>query len=113
MKPPTNEPSQIDCGSGEYRFRVGDRFYYQFTRHGSVGIYAEFEIKGDAVKFEREIAEYVYPERVKQPGITGADKERVKWVFEAVAAGRSVVHVMHLFRGRIEEECNIAIIVNG
>ncbi len=111
MKPPHKEITRAECRDETYHFNVGDQFYVQYTRHGSVGIDAEIEVDGKGVvEVERREAEYLYPERLK-PGMTGGDKEVVRWFFTTIGPGTAQIIVRRLFRFEVESECTIRIIV--
>ncbi len=111
MKPPHEKIARAECRDEGYHFNVGDQFYVQYTRHGSVGIDAEIEVTGDGVvEVERREAEYLHPERLK-PGWTGGDKEHVRWFFRAIGPGTARIIVRRLFRFEVESECTIRAIV--
>ncbi|MFX0056309.1 MAG: hypothetical protein ACFFAX_15395 [Promethearchaeota archaeon] len=107
MKPKDAEMRQIECTRAicEVRVQVGERFFYQFHRHGSVGEDAEFEIDDDTVIYlEDTETEYVNPENMKKPGWTGGDAERGRWIFRALRPGKATLTIRILFRFEVEEE---------
>jgi len=92
-------------------FKVGNRFYYQFRRHGSVGIDGEFDIEDTTViQHEDTRFKYTHPENLK-PGWTGGDDERGKWLFRALKAGETKITIRKMFRGRIDEQFSIRLVV--
>jgi hypothetical protein len=107
MKSKKNEMRQIECTKAlcEVTVQVGERFFYEFHRHGSVGEDAEFEIDDDTVIYlEDTETEYIHPENMKKPGWTGGDAERGKWIFRALRPGRTTLTIRIMFRFEVEEE---------
>ncbi len=113
MRPPHGDIRRVTCEEGSIRVAAGESFCFEYMRHGSVGEDAEFTIDGQCVEFQREEAEYLHPERMEMPGITGADEERVRWIFRATGTGEATIHIRYLFRGTIDRECDIRVIVTG
>lgn len=114
VKPPSDEIPKIECSgeSNSVTFSVGDEFYYQFHRHGSVGEDAEYIIGDESiVTYLRTEAEYLHPEHMKKPGWTGGDAERVKWFFKANRKGTTTLTINILFRFDIESSCILKITV--
>ncbi|NWF95050.1 MAG: hypothetical protein HXY34_02810 [Candidatus Thorarchaeota archaeon] len=106
MKPNSKEVRRVECTQPECEVElgVGEEFYYQFHRHGSVGEETEFSIdRTDIVRHEKTSLEYVHPDRVR-PGWTGGDMERGEWFFKAIKAGTARLTIRELFRGRLENE---------
>ncbi len=116
MKPPEDDPVKLEC-KGDYtvvNLTIGDEFYYQFHRHGSVGEDAEFIVEDNSiVKHLRTETEYLHPEHMKKPGWTGGDAERGKWFFQALKAGQTDLTINILFRFEIESTCTIKIVVES
>ncbi|MBN2230370.1 MAG: hypothetical protein JW779_12345 [Candidatus Thorarchaeota archaeon] len=115
MKPENEEEIQrITCAGDDsiIAFYVGNKFYYQFHRHGSVGEDAQFTI-GDTsvITHEGTETEYLHPEHMKKPGWTGGDAERGKWFFKAIKKGRTTIVIEELFRFEVESKCTINILV--
>ena len=114
MKPPKEEILKVQCKDDDtvLKLSVGDEFYYQFHRHGSVGEDAEFMIEDDSIITHMKTeTEYLHPEHMKKPGWTGGDAERGKWFFKALKAGTTTLKVNILFRFEIESSCTITIVV--
>lgn len=114
MKPPKDEIQRVEC-SGEtslVKISIGNEFYYQFHRHGSVGEDAEY-ILGDesVISYLRTEAEYLHPEHMKKTGWTGGDAEQVKWFFKAIKKGTTTLTINTLFRFDTESSCVINITV--
>jgi len=109
MDKETTEPLRVRCGES-HTLPVGTLFFFQYTRHGSVGEDATFEFnERGIIEFVGEEAEYLHPERIREPGITGADEERVRWIFRTAGPGEVIIHVKYLFRGTVEQECSVVI----
>ena len=107
MKSKDTEMRQIECLKAicEVTVQVGERFFYQFHRHGSVGEDAEFEIDDDTVIYlEDTESEYVNPENMKKPGWTGGDAEKGRGIFRALRPGKATLTIRILFRFEVEEE---------
>ncbi len=114
MKPPKDEIPRVECKGEDtvLKISVGDEFYYQFHRHGSVGEDAEFSIEDDSIITHTGTeAKYLHPEHMKKPGWTGGDAERGKWFFKALKAGGTTLKINILFRFKVESTCTITIIV--
>jgi len=113
MKPP-EEFREIKCEDEDSveRLSVGEVVWYAFSRHGSVGEDAEFEIENDEVLgHERTETEYIHIEKMKKPEWTGGDAERGKWYFRALRPGSTKLTVRILFRFEVESECTVKIVV--
>lgn len=114
MKPPQDEIAKVECKDKDavLKLSVGNEFYYQFSRHGSVGIDAEFEIGENSVIAHTDTeTEYLHPEHMKKPGWTGGDAEKGKWFFKALKAGGTTLKINTMFRFEVESSCTISIIV--
>lgn len=114
MKPPKDDILKVECTEENtvLKLSIGDEFYYQFHRHGSVGEDAEFKISDDSIiKHTDTQTEYLHPENMKKPGWTGGDAERGKWFFKALKQGETTLTINILFRFEIESTCTIPIIV--
>jgi hypothetical protein len=114
MKPDKEDIPRVLCAGDDsvLTFSVGDKFYYQFHRHGSVGEDAQFTI-GDpsVISHEGTETEYLHPENLKKPGWTGGDAERGKWFFKALKPGETTIVIEELFRFEIESRCTVNILV--
>lgn len=116
MKPPQDEITKVECNAEDavLKLSVGDEFYYQFHRHGSVGEDAEFEIEDDSIVVHTKTeTEYLHPENMKKPGWTGGDAEKGKWFFKALKAGGTTLKINILFRFEIESTCTLTIVVES
>ena len=95
------------------KVKVGQRFYYRFRRHGSVGIDAEFDIEDPAIiQHEDTRYKYMHPENLK-PGWTGGDDERGSWFFKALKPGVTRITVREMFRGRIDNQLSFTLVVEA
>jgi len=116
VKPPENDIPRVDCKGEDtvLKISVGDEFYYQFHRHGSVGVDAEFNLEDDSIITHTGTeAEYLHPEHMKKPGWTGGDAERGKWFFKALKVGGTTLKINILFRFEVESSCTITIVVKS
>ena len=114
MKPENDEIREINCEGEDSieRLTVGERVYYSFHRHGSVGEDAEFVIDNEEVlSHESSETEYIHIEKMKKPEWTGGDAERGKWFFKACRPGTARLTVRILFRFEVESECTVKIVV--
>lgn len=114
MEKSKDEILRIECKGEDavLRISVGDEFCYQFSRHGSVGIDAEFNIEDDSIiSHTKTEVEYLHPEHMKKPGWTGGDAERGKWFFKTLKAGGTTLRINTLFRFEVESSCTITIVV--
>jgi len=113
QKPMPPKAKKIECSESgsSYSFKAGDLFYYEFYRHGSVGKEVEFEISDGGVISQVDThEEYVHPENMK-PGWTGGDLQKGQWFFRADKSGTTSILIRNVFRGRLESECRIEIVV--
>lgn len=114
MKPPQDEIIRVECKNEDtvLKLSVGDEFYYQFHRHGSVGEDAEFEIGENSIIVHTDTeTEYLHPEHMKKPGWTGGDAEKGKWLFKALKAGGTTLKINIMFRFEVESSCTISVVV--
>jgi hypothetical protein len=111
MKPIPSEVVEVKCKGKETSITllVNREFWVGFSRHGSVGEDAEYEITDSSViSHERTETEYLHPERMKE-GWTGGDAERGRWFFRVNAPGTTSLIIRTLFRFDVESECRINI----
>lgn len=109
------EREKLECiGNVEsVELKTGERFCVAFHRHGSVGEDAEFEITNPTViAHEDTESVYLHPESMK-PGWTGGDAERCKWIFVALRPGTSDLIIRDMFRGEVESERTVNIVVTA
>jgi len=114
MKPPQEEILKVECKNEDtvLKLSVGDEFYYQFHRHGSVGEDAEFKIGDTSIVAHTDTqTEYLHPEHMKKPGWTGGDAEMGKWYFKALKAGGTILKINIMFRFELESSCTVTIVV--
>ena len=114
MKPPLDEVMRVDC-TGEkssIELHVGQEFYYQFHRHGSVGEDVEYVIGDESIiSYLKTETQYLHPENLKKPGWTGGDAEQGRWFFKAIKTGTTTLTINILFRFDIENSCILHISV--
>ncbi|MFQ5834001.1 MAG: hypothetical protein ACE5H4_14955 [Candidatus Thorarchaeota archaeon] len=113
MKKEIDATRRVECGFGgtSVTVQVGEKFYYEFHRHGSAGEDSEFEISDNTViMHERTESEYLHPERMK-PGRTGRDAELCKWFFKALRPGKATLTVRTMYRFEMKDECRIDVTV--
>ena len=93
------------------RAKVGDVLTYAGKIHGSVGFGLDYEIKDEPIiGYQNFTTDYHTPENMKA-GWTGGDGATGTYFFEAKKAGTTLLRLIHLFRGDIEEEHFVEIIV--
>lgn len=103
-----NNVSIIDLNklqTHQLTIKKGTKLTFSYRKHTSVGFEADFEIENEAVLVCRgDEIRYHYPERLKDPQITGADAATGKMVFEAIKAGKTRLTLQELFRFEVENE---------
>lgn len=89
--------------------KPGERIFYEASVHGSVGSSCKYVIEDSTVvKFVEEKTAYLYSERSNMPG---GDAAKETFYFEAVQPGNTRVTLQHMYRGNIETEKVINVIV--
>jgi hypothetical protein len=84
--------------------KVGEKAYFDYTLHASVGLYGSYEISDSTlIKMIQEDVKYDNPN--PPAGMTGADKAVATYIFEAKQTGKAKLIVKQLFRQ--EEESNL------
>lgn len=95
--------------AAEITLAPGRRMFYEYPLHLSVGVACRYVIEDDTiVKLAENKEVYKQPERL---GMPGADAATGTFVFEAINPGRTVVMLQHLFRGGIEKEIRVNVVV--
>lgn len=90
---------------------VGDTFVYTFHSHPSVGFEANFKLEPEGVlELEREDKIYDHPDRLEIVE-TGADGGQGLFVFVAKQVGSTILTVNHEFRGDLEEQAVIEVVI--
>lgn len=108
-----NKPIELKPENTDVRAALGDKISYSFYEHISVGFWAEFEIEDeDVIRHSGTNTTYDTPERMKEPGLTGADAARTSFFFEAIAVGTSMLIFRNIFRGNIETEYRFRITIS-
>lgn len=91
--------------------KVGDTLQYMYFKHSSVGNEVDFIISDEkCIELSDNKIEYKYPEKMK-PGWTGGDASNGVFIFKAISKGQCLLTLQNLFRGELEEEKKIKIIV--
>jgi len=89
--------------------KVGDKVSYHFKKHESVGFNAEYSISDETIlQFVESQTAYAQLEKLVI-GMTGADRAKGTFVFQALQAGQATLTVQHLYRGELESEKQIEI----
>jgi hypothetical protein len=104
---------ELKAENPEVQANAGNKLGYSFHEHMSVGYWAEFEIEDESVI--RHIGTdtvYNTPERMREPGMSGADAAKTTFFFEAISTGTSLLIVRNIFRGEIENEYKFRITVS-
>jgi hypothetical protein len=93
------------------RANVGDMLTYAGKIHGSVGFGLDYQIADtEIIGYQNFETRYHNPENMKK-GWTGGDGATGTYFFAAKKAGTTIVRLIHLYRGEIEEQHDIEIIV--
>ena len=96
----------------DLKAEIGDELAYVFYEHVSVGYMAEFDIEDESVvRHKGSETIYEQPERMNEPGITGADAAQTTFYFEAMAKGTTLLIIRNIFRMDIESEYRFRITV--
>lgn len=104
---------QLNPENTNLNLKTGDRLSYRFLEHVSVGYWAEFEIEDESVvKHIGSNTIYNTPERMEEPGITGADEAETTFYFEAISEGTTLLIIRNLFRMTPESEYRFRINVS-
>ncbi len=106
----------LAVGSGpmpEVRVRVGGVLQWTCPHHESVGIGSEVVIADPAVlALGSPELRYSHPDRLR-PGITGGDAAVLTYTAEALAPGATELRVRSLFRGELDGERAIRVVVEN
>jgi len=96
----------------EAALKINEEAYYSFKKHESVGFTAEYTIDDQSILqcIDTKI-EYHNPQRMKQD-MPGADSATGTFIFKAVKEGTTILTVKHLYRGTLENEVKINVIVS-
>ena len=104
---------ELKAENSDIKAKIGDKLGYSFHEHMSVGYWAEFEIEDEkVVRHSGTDTVYNTPERMNEPGMSGADAARTTFFFEAIATGTTLLIVRNLFRGETENEYKFRINVS-
>lgn len=96
----------------DIKAEVGDELAYVYYEHISVGYMADFDIEDESVvRHKGSETIYEQPERMNEPGITGADAAQTTIYFEAMVKGTTLLIIRNLFRMDIESEYRFRITV--
>ncbi|MCU0446331.1 MAG: protease inhibitor I42 family protein [Microscillaceae bacterium] len=87
----------LNKASKNLRLKVGQKAYFAYRLHGSVGFYGQYEL-GDSTVLAM-IQEGSIPENPNAPeGMTGADNAQAYYIFEAKKAGTTTLILKQMFR---------------
>ena len=90
---------------------VGQKAYLSLSEHGSVGIESKATSSDESIiNFINSDFAYFKP---LVSGETGGDGGQKTYVFKAKKAGLATIKTQKIFRGNLEEECSIKIIVTA
>ena len=104
---------QLKAENSDIKVKTGDKLGYSFREHMSVGYWAEFEIEDESViRHSGTDTVYNTPERMREPGMSGADAAKTTFFFEAISTGTSLLIMRNIFRGEIENEYKFRITVS-
>jgi predicted secreted protein len=104
---------ELKIDNTDVKVTIGVKLAYSFNEHMSVGYWAEFEIEDESViRHSGTDTAYNSPERMNEPGMSGADAAKTTFFFEAISTGTSLLIVRNIFRGEIENEYKFRITVS-
>ncbi|TAF68282.1 MAG: hypothetical protein EAZ55_00230 [Cytophagales bacterium] len=91
--------------------KVGEKFYYSYSSHGSVGLYADYELADNIyVKFVQDYLKYENPQyKSNNTVMTGADAATGYFIFEALAEGSIEITFREMFRGSAQREHKVKV----
>jgi hypothetical protein len=98
------KPEEININDKDkISVNVGDLLSYHYKYHASVGFDSNYTVDNtDIIDIIDTRIEYYYPERMKDPMITGADKAKGTFVFEAKKPGNAIIMINNEFRFKVE-----------
>ena len=89
--------------------RVGKKMKVKFEQHGSVGIYAEYQITNEqVVQYVKTETRFKNPKNAEMPGGDAATGE---FIFIAKQRGTTQLTIRNMFRGDVESQKQITIVV--
>ena len=95
----------------QLKVKVGTELTYQYYKHSSVGNEVSYTLSDEAVcKLVSNKVEYNNPENMKS-GWTGGDAATGTFIFQVLQKGECIIKIQHLFRGELEEEKALKVIV--
>ena len=105
----SNDMLQMTMLTEKIELSIGEKAYYAGTVHGSVGTQKEcwsndgaiLKLTGKDFKYHKPLVE----------GETGGDRATETYTFEALAEGKTTVTIQDWFRGEMQSEHTIQIIV--
>ncbi|MFT5778304.1 MAG: hypothetical protein ACI837_001260 [Crocinitomicaceae bacterium] len=107
---PSKDMIEINVLSGETTAVVGDKVAYTGSVHGSVGTEKKCWSKDESV-LKLIDTEFTYNKPLV-PGETGGDAAKEKYIFEALKEGTTEVVIQKWFRGDLEDEYTVKVIVS-
>lgn len=100
-------------GQTHVQLQAGQKAYYPYRKHVSVGFDAECDIQDASVLTLLEVqTQYHTPDKLNEPGWTGGDNASSQFVFQAQLPGTTELRVRHMFRGRVEDDYTIKVDVS-
>lgn len=96
---------------GNISLKPGQKVYYQAVIHASVG-YTARVWSGDKAVLKLIDTHKAYKKR-QLKGMKGGDKATKTFIFEAQEPGETVVYVKKMFRGKLQKEFMIAVVVKS
>ncbi|MCB9234927.1 MAG: hypothetical protein H6581_24950 [Bacteroidia bacterium] len=89
--------------------KIGQKAFLNATRHGSVGIQPECNSLNPDI-IELVDSKFAYDKPLVK-GQTGGDRGKVTYYFEARQAGEGSIKLERFFRGKLEQETLIKVLV--
>jgi hypothetical protein len=87
----------LNKASKNLKLKIGQKAYFEYRLHGSVGFYGTYEVADSTVL--RMVEEGAIAENPNAPeGMTGADNALAYYIFEAKRVGSTKLILKQLFR---------------
>lgn len=110
IKPPKGSINLQAVSGKSVHLKVGQKAYWQFKQHTSVGFEGEASSTAtDVLKIVKSHTQY-HNKQVK--GMTGGDAATVTLIFEALKKGSAQVKCQEIYRGEVKKTFEISVQVD-
>ena len=93
------------------QLKVGEKVSYRYKKHSSVGFDAEYAISDQTIL--KLVAEKTEFDKPSKKGMSGGDSATGYFIFHALKEGEVTVTVKQLYRGELEAEQIIKMVVRS